>query len=155
MCVCVKECSAGSVTLLCSHPRENEHNPHIAWQRGGLLTCLEREAGGAGCDGPGGFEMPPRAENRRATDIHVKGGPGRWICDECRMLAGLMTASCCSDVHEGLVRHPQSPATAGLFMLEFLKHVVCLGSGLEAGGFHFRIPEGGFSKASLIKSQRE
>lgn len=57
-------------------PGENEHNLRIAWQRDGLLTCLEREAGGASCDGPIGFEMHPREGNIRTIDIHVKSLPG-------------------------------------------------------------------------------
>lgn len=59
------------------------------------------------------------------------------------------------DVHQGLAGYSQSPATAEPSMLKFLKYILCLGSGLETGDFYFRICERGFSKAYLIKSQRE
>ena len=75
MCLCEGTFSWVNDTALLS-PRENEHNLHIAWQRDGLLTCLEREAGGASCEGLMGFEMHLREGNIRATDIHVKSGPG-------------------------------------------------------------------------------
>lgn len=74
-CLCEGTFGWVSDTALLS-PREDEHNLRVARQRGGLLTCLERGAGGAGCDGPIGFEMHPRKGNIRATDIRVKSGPG-------------------------------------------------------------------------------
>lgn len=78
-CLCEGIFSWVSDTALLS-PRENEHNLHIAWQRGGLLACLEREAGGASSDGPIGFEMHPREGSIRTTDIHANSGPACCIC---------------------------------------------------------------------------
>lgn len=45
-CLCGGTFSWVNDTALPS-PGENEHNLRIAQERGGLLTCLEREAGGA------------------------------------------------------------------------------------------------------------
>lgn len=75
LCLCEGTFSWVNDTALLS-PRENEHNLRIARQRDGLLTSLEREAGGASCDGLIRFEMHPREGNIRAIDIHVKSGPG-------------------------------------------------------------------------------
>lgn len=72
-CFCEETFSWVSDTAL-PLPRENEHKLHTAWQQDGLLTCLEREAGGGSCDGQRGFETHPREGNIRAIDIHVRSG---------------------------------------------------------------------------------
>lgn len=54
LCLCEGTFGWVNDTALLS-PRENEHNLRIAQQRDGLLTCLEKETGGASCDGPIGF----------------------------------------------------------------------------------------------------
>lgn len=74
-CLCGGTFSWVNDTALPS-PGENEHNLRIAQERGGLLTCLEREAGGASRDGLMGFETHPGQGNITATDIHVRSGPG-------------------------------------------------------------------------------
>lgn len=74
MCLCAGTFSWVNDPALCSS-RENEHNLRTARKQDGLMTCLEREAGGASSDGLMGFEMRPGGGNRRAIGIHVKKQP--------------------------------------------------------------------------------